>query len=64
MEMARSDSSIAIFFGVHKGLPMGSIYLGGSEEQKQKWLPPLPPGVGGYCAILALGLTGALQTAQ
>jgi hypothetical protein len=26
-------------FGVHNGLAMGSIYLGGSEEQKQKWLP-------------------------
>src|SRR5882724_4719269 len=23
------------------GLAMGSIYLGGSEEQKQKWLPPM-----------------------
>src|SRR5438445_332823 len=41
MEMARFDSSIATFFGVHNGLAMGSIYLGGSEEQKQKWLPPL-----------------------
>jgi alkylation response protein AidB-like acyl-CoA dehydrogenase len=36
--MARVDSSIATFFGVHSGLAMGSIYLGGSEEQKQKWL--------------------------
>src|SRR5947207_11443578 len=36
MEMARVDSSIATFFGVHNGLAMGSIYLGGSEEQKQK----------------------------
>src|ERR1700689_1764878 len=41
MEMARVDSSIATFFGVHSGLAMGSIYLGGSEEQKQKWLPPM-----------------------
>src|SRR6202451_3183081 len=41
MEMARVDSSIATFFGVHDGLAMGSIYLGGSEEQKQKWLPPM-----------------------
>ena len=41
MEMARVDSSIATFFGVHNGLAMGSIYLGGSEEQKQKWLPPM-----------------------
>jgi alkylation response protein AidB-like acyl-CoA dehydrogenase len=41
MELARVDSSIATFFGVHNGLAMGSIYLGGSEEQKQKWLPPM-----------------------
>src|SRR6202451_1476506 len=41
MEMARVDSSIATFFGVHDGLAMGSIYLGGSEEQKQRWLPPM-----------------------
>src|SRR5690242_8728177 len=41
MEMARIDCSIATFFGVHNGLAMGSIYLGGSEEQKKKWLPPM-----------------------
>jgi alkylation response protein AidB-like acyl-CoA dehydrogenase len=41
MEMARTDASVATFYGVHSGLAMGSIYLGGSEEQKQKWLPPM-----------------------
>jgi len=41
MELARFDSSMATFFGVHTGLAMGSIYLGGSEEQKKKWLPPM-----------------------
>jgi glutaryl-CoA dehydrogenase len=41
MELARCDASIATFVGVHTGLAMGSIYLGGSEEQKQKWLPPM-----------------------
>src|ERR1700758_3852611 len=41
MEVARVDASIATFYGVHSGLAMGSIYLGGSEEQKQKWLPPM-----------------------
>ena len=39
MELARVDPSIATFFGVHGGLAMGSIYLCGSEEQKQEWLP-------------------------
>lgn len=41
MEMARIDSSIATFFGVQSGLSMGSIYICGSEEQKQKWLPQM-----------------------
>lgn len=41
MEMARVDASIATFFGVQSGLSMGSIYMCGSEEQKQKWLPQM-----------------------
>ncbi len=41
MELARVDSSIATFFGVHSGLAMGSIYLCGSAEQKQRWLPAM-----------------------
>lgn len=41
MEMARVDASIATFFGVQSGLSMGSIYLCGSEEQKQEWLPQM-----------------------
>jgi glutaryl-CoA dehydrogenase len=41
MELARVDSSIATFAGVHGGLAMGSIYLCGSEEQKQRWLPAM-----------------------
>src|SRR5438552_14824277 len=41
MELARVDASFCTFFGVHSGLAMGSIYLDGSEEQKQKWLPSM-----------------------
>src|SRR5215510_14553480 len=41
IEMARVDASIATFFGVHSFLSMGSIDVAGSEEQKQKWLPPM-----------------------
>src|SRR5436189_6440859 len=41
MEFARVGPSFATFFGVHVGLAMGSIYIDGSEEQKQKWLPPM-----------------------
>ncbi|WP_435529332.1 acyl-CoA dehydrogenase family protein [Moheibacter stercoris] len=41
MEMARVDASIATFFGVQSGLTMGSIYMCGSEDQKQEWLPAM-----------------------
>ncbi|HZO67249.1 MAG TPA: acyl-CoA dehydrogenase family protein [Kribbellaceae bacterium] len=41
MELATADPSIATFHGVHSGLSMGSIYLCGSEEQKQRWLPAM-----------------------
>jgi glutaryl-CoA dehydrogenase len=41
MELARTDSSIATFMGVHGGLAMGSIILCGSHEQKLRWLPAM-----------------------
>lgn len=41
MEMARIDTSMSTFFGVQSGLAMGSIYLLGSEAQKQEWLPDM-----------------------
>ncbi len=41
MELARVDPSIGTYFGVHGGLAMGSIYLCGSDEQKQRWLPEM-----------------------
>jgi glutaryl-CoA dehydrogenase len=41
MELARVDSSIATFWGVHTGLSAGSIYLCGDETQKARWLPPM-----------------------
>jgi glutaryl-CoA dehydrogenase len=40
-ELARGDGSIGTFYGVHSGLAMGSINLLGSDEQKQRWLPPM-----------------------
>jgi glutaryl-CoA dehydrogenase len=67
MELATADPSIATFHGVHSGLSMGSIYLCGSEEQKQRWLPRMAaleligafgltePGVGS-------GASGGLET--
>jgi glutaryl-CoA dehydrogenase len=67
MEMARFDSSIATFFGVHSGLAMGSIYMGGSEEQKQKWLPPMARGEKIGCfgltePLVGSGASGGLTT--
>lgn len=53
MEMARVDTSISTFFGVQSGLTMGSIYLMGSEEQKQEWLPAMQQ----FTKIGAFGLT-------
>jgi glutaryl-CoA dehydrogenase len=41
LELARVDPSIATFHGVHSGLAMGSIYVCGSEDQRQRWLPPM-----------------------
>lgn len=52
-EIARVDVSISTFFGVHSGLAMGSIYLCGSEAQKEEWLPKMQR----LEAIGAFGLT-------
>ena len=41
LELARGDASVCTFFGVHAGLAMHSISMLGSEEQKQRWLPPM-----------------------
>ena len=40
-EISKIDCSIGTFFGVQNGLAMGSIYLCGSEEQKEYWLPKM-----------------------
>lgn len=40
-EFGRIDPSIATFLGVQSGLAMGSVYICGSEEQKQEWLPQM-----------------------
>lgn len=41
LEMARVDTSSSTFFMVHNKLAMASIASGGSEEQKQRLLPPM-----------------------
>jgi glutaryl-CoA dehydrogenase len=40
-ELARGDGSFKTFFSAHSSLAMGTIHALGSEEQKQKWLPPM-----------------------
>lgn len=52
-ELTRGDGSIGTMFGVTSGLGMMSIYLCGSEEQKQSWLPRLAR-MEAYCSF---GLT-------
>ncbi|NKG19814.1 acyl-CoA dehydrogenase family protein [Paeniglutamicibacter terrestris] len=41
MELSRGDGSFNTFNAVHSGLAMGTIYLHGSEEQRQRWLPQM-----------------------
>ncbi|MFC4004781.1 acyl-CoA dehydrogenase family protein [Prauserella oleivorans] len=41
LEMAHTDASVATFYGVHTGLAMGSIASCGSDEQRDRWLPPM-----------------------
>ena len=41
MEIARVDPSMGTFMGVHGGLAMGSIQVGGSDEQRERWLPAM-----------------------
>ena len=53
MELARTDPSIATFHGVHSGLAMGTIYVCGSDEQRDRWLP----GMARLEQIGAFGLT-------
>src|SRR5438874_8727612 len=43
-ELERGDSGIRSFVSVQSALVMYPIYAFGSEEQKQKWLPPLQKG--------------------
>src|SRR5213595_50222 len=52
-ELTRVDSSVAITVAAHHSLGTLPIYLFGSEEQKQQWLPELASGR----KLAAFGLT-------
>ncbi|MGW9028376.1 acyl-CoA dehydrogenase family protein [Streptomyces sp. NPDC055722] len=41
MELSRVDASTATFFGVHKGLGFYSVYYGGDQEQRDRFLPAM-----------------------
>ncbi len=50
-EIARACMSTATFIGAHQSIGSNVIYLGGTEEQKQKYLVPLAKGekIGAFC---------------
>ncbi len=52
-EIARGCLSTATFIGAHQSIGTNAIYLGGSEELKKKYIPPLAEGK----MIGAFGLT-------
>ncbi len=54
-ELTRIDSSVAITVAAHTSLGTMPIYLYGSEEQKQHWVPQLSSGA----KLAAFGLTEA-----
>ncbi|MFJ9348087.1 acyl-CoA dehydrogenase family protein [Streptomyces sp. NPDC101237] len=41
LEMGRVDASCATFFGVHNGLGFSSVYHGGDQEQRDRFLPAM-----------------------
>jgi len=43
-ELARVDAGVALSLAAHHGLCAAHIHLAGSEEQKQRFLPPLARG--------------------
>jgi alkylation response protein AidB-like acyl-CoA dehydrogenase len=54
-ELTRIDSSVAITVAAHTSLGTTPIYLYGSDEQKQEWVPQLASGA----KLAAFGLTEA-----
>lgn len=50
-EIARGCMSTATFIGAHQSIGSNAIYIGGNEEQKQKYLTQLAKGekIGAFC---------------
>jgi glutaryl-CoA dehydrogenase len=57
LEMARVDASMTTAVGVHSGLAMGALAIGGSPEQRKEWLPRMATGE----VLGAFGLTEPLS---
>jgi glutaryl-CoA dehydrogenase len=58
---------VATFFGVHNGLAMYSIYAGGSQEQRDRWLPEMAAmdKIGAFAMTEPLGgsdVAGGMRT--
>ncbi|MFI9386564.1 acyl-CoA dehydrogenase family protein [Kutzneria sp. NPDC052558] len=67
MEMSRVDASVATFFGVHNGLAFYSIYAGGDQEQRDRWLPAMAAmdKIGAFALTEPLGgsdVSGGMRT--
>ncbi|MGW4514389.1 acyl-CoA dehydrogenase family protein [Streptomyces sp. NPDC004393] len=67
MELGRVDASVATFFGVHNGLGFYSIYYGGDQEQRDKWLPAMATmeKIGAFALTEPLGgsdVSGGMRT--
>ncbi len=57
LEIARVDGSMTTAIGVQSGLAMGALGVGGSPEQRAKWLP----GMGSGEILGSFGLTEPLS---
>ncbi|GAA3027649.1 acyl-CoA dehydrogenase family protein [Streptomyces glomeratus] len=66
-ELGHVDASVATFFGVHNGLGFYSIYYGGDQEQRDRWLPAMATmeKIGAFALTEPLGgsdVSGGMRT--
>jgi glutaryl-CoA dehydrogenase len=66
-EMTRVDASIATFFGVHNGLAFYSVFHGGDQEQRDRFLPAMAAmeKIGAFALTEPLGgsdVSGGMRT--
>ncbi|MGV9249036.1 acyl-CoA dehydrogenase family protein [Streptomyces sp. NPDC003710] len=66
-ELGHVDASVATFFGVHNGLGFYSIFYGGDQEQRDRWLPAMATmeKIGAFALTEPLGgsdVSGGMRT--